>query len=122
MFEAEALTKNFPVPLSELDVTPFSSVAPLNTWIVVPLPEKLVTVPEGFAGKACASFERITVIASVPVPPSFTAAIAMESKATSVVSASDSATPTLKTFGVEKKLLGTVKSNSSALLPEVPFV
>ena len=51
-----------------------------------------------------------------------TAAIAMESNAISVAAAACSATPTLRTFAVEKKLEGIVKSNSSALVPEVPSV
>ena len=55
----------------------------MKTCIVVPDPEKLETVPDELAGSACASFVNIAVTASAPVPPSCTATIAIESKATS---------------------------------------
>ena len=69
----------------------------------------------------CASFVSSTVTASAPVPPSLTAAIAIESKAISVLAASDSATPTLKTFAVEKKLEGILKVKLSEF-PDAPSV
>ena len=87
------------------------------------MPEPVITglEPSVSEGTLCASFVSITVTASAPVPPSLTAAIAMESKAISVVAASDSATPTLTTFAVEKKLEGIVKLKLSEA-PDAPSV
>ena len=103
--EAVGVTLNSPVPGVPL-TTPSNSVLPLNTWIEVPEPEKLVTVPLEFAGKVCASFVSTAVIASAPPTPSLTAVIFIESKATSVLESAASDTPTLINFGVLKNELG----------------
>ena len=68
----------------------------------------------------CASLVRTAVNASAPSPPSFTATIAIESNAISVLESAASETPTLNTFGVLKKLVGTLNDLvSDAPLPSV---